>query len=246
MLKRGILVWIVVTLILSGPAWADNSERLNEARALVEAGEYQQAHEAYETLYVDSADDKRFDAVRSSYLLSEWRGLAEHYPPALTALKKHQQRLLDKAGSDDFETSDFGDLRAINRALEEDDKTLEVFLQAHRDQPDKARWFYFYTGELLIDAGEYEVYLHYNPDPVFAFEKVRHNRERELSSIRLETQPSNHRRYADESFETAVTALLSALVYTERKDELAEVRRRAEAYYGEEEAEALYRGAINR
>lgn len=249
MLKRGIVVFIgtlIGTLSLSASVWADYRERFRDAQDLHQVGQYTEALEAYETLFIETGEEGRWVGPRSSYLLAAWRELGEHYSPALVALIDHQQRLLEKAGSDDFETSDFSDLYSINRVLEENEKTLAVFLQAHQNQPKRAKSFYFYTGTLLIDAGEYEVYLHYNQDPIYALENARNHREHILSNIRQGKFQPDHREGADRRFETTLESLIGALSFTERKEELAEVMKRAEAYYGEDEVAAIHRRAINR
>jgi len=249
MLKRGIVVFVgtlIGTLILSATAWADYAERFKDAQDLHQTGQYTEALEAYETLFIETGEEGTWVGPRASFLLEAWHELAEHYSPALDTLVYHQRRLLGKAGSDDFEMSDFSDLRAINRTLGEEEKTLEVFLQAHRDQPERAENFYFFTGALLIDAGEYEVYLHYNPDPAFAFEGARYSRESSLSGIRQGDLDPDHRGFVDSQFEIKLESLIAALSFTEREEELAEVMRRAEAYYGEDEVADVHRRAINR
>lgn len=215
------------------------SERFNQVRELVAQEKYAQASSAFEQLYEQSASVDRAHGVRNSFLVGAWHELGQEYAPALEALKVKRQELLELALSDSLTFETFSDLSSINRVLGDDSLTLDVFKQVHNKHPEQAEQLYFAAADLLIQHGEYDLLMHYNPDPIFSFESARYSREGSLSSVREGVLEEGHKRRADQRFERTLTALLLALEQSGRGKELAEVRRRAETYYGREQVQAL-------
>lgn len=97
------------------------------------------------------------NAVRLSFALTDWRELANVYPPALQKLKEFRDQAKDNLLNGNNVTHSFSDFERINRKLDEAQLSVELFLWLDKHRPELARKCYIYAESPLIRAGEYQV-----------------------------------------------------------------------------------------
>jgi hypothetical protein len=95
--------------------------------------------------------------VRLSFALGSWHQLAEVYPPALAELKAVRDAAATsvRAGGDPFHA--FSDFAAINRELNEQGQTKDLFLWLDANNPQAAKKVFDIAQPPLIQAKEYRI-----------------------------------------------------------------------------------------
>ncbi len=150
------------------PENPDPSTILHEASADTRAGRYEIAL-AKHVWYHENALELQpsQSGVRLSFALMYWMDLAEHHPPALEKLEAIRDEAGEKAAAA-TSTQAFGffhDFVAINRELEEPEKTRNLFRHLHENDPEKAKRAYRVAEPALIRAKEYKLCGEYmDPD----------------------------------------------------------------------------------
>lgn len=163
--------------------------------------------------------------VRLSFALSEWKELADEYPPALDAMRAARDRAESQlvAGEDSFHA--FHDFKALNEQLGESQRTLERFLKLREEAPAVAKKCYRVAEPLLVAAEQYAICGEYlAPGVTVQAALSGHEIEVRLAKER----PSagfdySRQRRADERLSKQVATLLALLVLNDREDEAAEI-----------------------
>ena len=96
-------------------------------------------------------------AVRLSFALGYWTGLAQEYPAALDALYAARDRAATAFRESEFELDHFEDLAALNETLNESARTVDVFESVAETDGDAAKSLYQVAEPYLIEAGEYSL-----------------------------------------------------------------------------------------
>lgn len=129
---------------------------LDAARADRLAGQYEEALEKHIWYYENALKHRPpLSGVRLSIALSEWRRLADAYPPALEKLKEIRDTVREAVEDDSGGFDAFQDFDKISRALDEEYKTLELFEWLDANNPSAARSAYIVAEGALVAAGEY-------------------------------------------------------------------------------------------
>jgi hypothetical protein len=76
--------------------------------------------------------------VRLSFALSYWKQLGDVYPPALKKMVKIRDHKTDRLGHGKGDRQLFHDVMALNRTLEQDSMTVDLFRKLDREQPELA------------------------------------------------------------------------------------------------------------
>lgn len=106
----------------------DPKEVLRDARQCVKSQDYVAALEKYIWFHDHALDiDRAYVGVRLSYAVSEWADLGQVYPPALTALENVRDAKASSLTKGDGDARLFHDVRAINRALGQVERTRDLF-----------------------------------------------------------------------------------------------------------------------
>lgn len=117
--------------------------------------------------------------VRRSFLLGIWADLGKQYPPALAELKQIRDDSEKRALTGDDEA--FGDVAAIDNELKEQNRTIELFKELDRTQPDAAKKALRFADNALIANGEYALSLKYGPTPEERWELLLPRMKEDLS-----------------------------------------------------------------
>jgi len=103
--------------------------------------------------------------VRLSFALSDWKKLADHYPPALKSLKDIRDRDTKRV----LQNGDallFADVSSINRELEEDSKSISLFVTLAKKYPSMVKKYWTSVDEPLFDAKRYDIIKTYIGNPM--------------------------------------------------------------------------------
>jgi len=205
--------WVLIGLLFAAiPALRaqDPKTLREEANELTKAGNYAEALQKHIEFQEQARRVRALAGVRLSFALAEWISLGDLYPPARVALiergREFARRLLAGEASSDV----FQEVRAINRALEQDEETLSLFRQLHREKPEVALKCFRIARDVLIQQGDDDLLFYYRPDPLTLWKELTRSHERHLDAIKRfgAGEKSEPVRNAKEAFEKAVLQLL--------------------------------------
>jgi hypothetical protein len=159
-----------------------------------------------------------FAGVRLSYALYDWMLLAAVYPPALealTALRDECEKMLSEGhgGRDEFI-----DCAAINRVLDQEERTFELFQRLNDEQPELAAAVFDVARPALVRAKAYRLCRRFlNPTQDLAHAQFVYRLNRQLAS---DPKFGTHlRQFAEQTFANEVATLVALLVINGRRDE---------------------------
>jgi len=218
-------------------------EILNEARSDAHYGRYNEAMKKHIWFHENALKyDRSFYGVRLSFALGYWHELGNAYPPALEALKKARDAAESSVRSGTNFYDSFNDYESINKELNENNKTVELFLWLNKKHPDKARKVYQIAEPALIKAKEYKLCGKYI-DPENAYlREVRHFHS--LLAFSKEYKDPDTARDAYVSFANKVSILVAILVLNDRKSEAEETAEMALLEWDDEDFSALLDSAL--
>ena len=140
------------------PEDPDPSTILSEASDDRDAGRYQLALDKH-VWYHDNAlkHDSGQGGVRLSFALSDWRQLANRYPPALEKMMEFRDRaeLWVKRNKEDFDA--FHEFVRLNTQLKEEERTVYLFRWLDEYDPAFANSAYGVAQSALVAEGELEL-----------------------------------------------------------------------------------------
>jgi RNA polymerase sigma factor (sigma-70 family) len=202
------------------PANPDPQKILQEAQADTEAGRYKDALAKHVWFQENALKyDPALIGVKSSFALSYFGDLAQKYPPAMKKLKSmrneaektiHQKDVDLKTG-----TMGFSEFSAINRALKENEKTVEDFIWLDSHNPALAKGAFPFADSDLIKAKEYKVYGRYI-DPDRSYAQMLHLYK--ISSKALQSSPvPQAKELPQKSFANHAATLVALLAVNDRK-----------------------------
>ena len=163
---------------------------LNDTYEMVRLGEHSAALERYIWFHEHALEhDPHMLGVRLSYSLSDWRQLADVYPPAMEAMIATRDRVAAQIRAGQGSWDLFQDLQALNEKLDDEPMTVELFKHLHATQPSFAKRVWRLASNHVIAAGEYEMARHYVGDPIQTLAHYRRSYEGRIAhSVRDEDQ----------------------------------------------------------
>jgi hypothetical protein len=174
-MKRILTVLIALMAISSGAE--EMQKYLSDTQDLVRQGKHKEALERF-IWFHDHAleyEPAAMYGVRLSFALMYWKNLGDVYPPARTALVETRDRktqlLIKKTGNAGL----FHDVVALNRTLEENEKTVQLFDLIDKEQPDQAKQYWNTAQDAVIAAKRYDLARKYIGNPVREFTRVKAN-----------------------------------------------------------------------
>jgi hypothetical protein len=129
---------------------------LREARQLVKAHQYAEALEKYIWFHDHALDNNRsLVGVRLSYAIDEWAEMGEVYAPALRALEDVRDAKTTSLMNGTDDPSLFHDVRSINRALGQVERTRDLFKIIAGNNRGCAEKCFRFALESLVDTKEF-------------------------------------------------------------------------------------------
>ena len=222
MIKRIVFAIVVTLAACANAEWTppdqpDPSKILNEARSDAAAKRYADALAKHVWFHENALKYQRSQyGVRLSFALSYWKELGKVYPPALEKLMSIRDEDENTIREGEGTHDKFHDFAAINRALNEDGKTKDLFVWLDAHEPKLAKEVFRIAQPALIKGKEYELCgRHIDPDKSFQ-EILQLYRE----TKRLAKNPKfdkSLQEHAEKSFSHDTATLVGLLVLNERK-----------------------------
>ena len=161
----------------------DLQKILGEAKTLMEQGRYEDALQRHLWYFNHALEyDQGQTGVRLSFALSQWVELGRRYPKAKEALIEIRNRdarmLVEGKGYANL----FTDVQAINRELQDENVTYELFKTIREKDPQLAGQCYFWVESLLVAKGEYQWCYDHMGDPQFRFDSIRRSFDMERAN----------------------------------------------------------------
>lgn len=139
------LALFFVTSFASAAGWVPPKDPkpakiLSEANQDRDSKNYEDALAKYVWIHENAvAIQPDFVAVRLSFALSAWGKLAEKYPPALKKLEEFRDKATASVKEGKAVTESFRELASINRVLDQESKTKELFVDLDNKNPNVAK-----------------------------------------------------------------------------------------------------------
>ena len=144
----------------------DPRKRLIEARTAADAGYHDVALAGYIWFHDHALEhEPSLYGVRLSFALSDWKELAEKYPPALIALTRVRNNKVDALERGDQSRALFHDIASINECLGDEASTYGLFQKLDRVNPEFARKCASLAIEAIVAAADFSLAARYHPDP---------------------------------------------------------------------------------
>jgi len=198
------------------PEKPDPQTILQEASADAKAQRYADALAKHVWIHENSLKyDSGFYGVRLSFALSAWAELGAAYPPALAKLKSFRDdagRII-REGDGSHET--FHDFAAINKTLNDESQTKELFIWLDSNKSGLARKVFDLAEPSLIKAKEYRLCgSHIEADASFQEILRRYRQLTQLAQNPL--HGTKLREHAEKSFSNGTSTLVALLVLNGR------------------------------
>lgn len=162
-------------VLMALPSKADDMQKyLGDTQELVRQGKHQEALERFIWFHEHALEkDRAMYGVRLSFALSYWKSLGDVFPPAQTALAEMRDRtskqVTDNGGNDAL----FHDVVALNRTLDENSKTVELFQTIDQTKPDLAKKYWNVARDAVIEAKRYDLVRKYIGNPAAEFTRIK-------------------------------------------------------------------------
>jgi hypothetical protein len=171
-MKKAILG---IILLFSLSAYSEDMNKyLNDTQALVRNGSYKEALDRF-IWFHNHAEEKEpaISAVRLSFALAYWKQLGLVYPPAMDAMTRirDMKTSLLENGKGEFQLCN--EVAALNRTLEQESKTVELFRILDRQESPLTERCWLTMKDPIIKAKAYDLAKKYLGDPVRAFNKIK-------------------------------------------------------------------------
>ena len=172
---KKLIAVLVFVLAASLPAYAEDMQKyLRDTQALVKEGEHKEALNRFMWFHDHALEHQpSMYGVRLSFALSYWKQLGDVYPPALTALENTRDTKANLLSQGKGNRNLFHDVMALNRTLNENTKTVELFRTLDKDHPDLAKQCWGIAKSTVIKAKAYDIARKYIGNPVREWGKVK-------------------------------------------------------------------------
>jgi hypothetical protein len=184
--------------------------------------------------------------VRLSFALESWVELGDAYPPALREL----ERIREETGQEVLECKVrkvgalFYDFQSINRALEEESRTTELFHQLDQKHPDKAEAVYDAAMPALLKSKEYKLCGKYlNPKKMIKRDaETFHMHQKLAKDPRFSNSELDD--FGQKRFTNSASILVALLVVNDRRPEAVEVMELAKKEWADPEFQSALDKAL--
>lgn len=201
---------------------------LTEAQELARAGKYEEALQKH-LWYHDNAlrIDRGQGGVRLSFALSYWLELGKKYPKAMDALLKIRDKKTKELELGVGSFDHFHEVFAINRYLEQNEKTRELFKFLDKHHPAVAMLCFHVAKNLLAESHDYELCGKYIKDPMDEFRRIKEMRTLDLNMKFGGDADEQHKIYTENRFIQETSALIEILSGAGRDVEATRVKEQA-------------------
>ncbi|HEY4260994.1 MAG TPA: hypothetical protein VGM98_12570 [Schlesneria sp.] len=223
------LIPFAMILVIAFPAFAewtppenpDPHAILQEAKADARAKRYEDALAKHVWFHQNALTfQPALYGVRLSFALEYWMDLGKSYPPAIVKLKSIRDDARRKVLDANLKSVNepFHDFVSINRALDEEPKSKELFVQLDQDKPALAKEVFDLARPSLINAKAYQLCGKYlEPRSIFDKSKEQFNYYQQPAEDAK--VGDRQRQFGESKFTNEVTTLVALLILNDRKVE---------------------------
>lgn len=219
------------------PENPDPSKIRDEAIADRKAKRYEEAlakHVWYHEKALTTPGGENLGPVRVSFALADWFQLAHRYPPALEKLKFYRDAATQRVRDGKDGLASFQEVNAINGILDEEPRTLALFLWLHTNKMDIAKEVYAWAEPVLVRAQLYDLCGVYLDRPEKTYERlVRGFRTRKENPSYDHEKQRNA--FQEKYFANRVTSLVALLTVNDRNREAQKIVAAATKEWGDPE-----------
>ena len=193
-------LFLAISLFFSISTFAqDVKNYLPETKAMVKQKKYAEANDRYIWFQNHSLESSpSMSGVRLTFALSDWKSLADIYPPALDSIKAMRDHKTKQLVQNNGPVQLFGDVSAINNYLFESEKTVTLFEKIRNADKDKARKCWYYARKSLFKYKRYDLIKYYVGDPLSDFQVLKEQRNR-LFNVSVSNKETI-KKFTDDSF----------------------------------------------
>jgi hypothetical protein len=161
---------------------------------------------------------------------ADWIELGRRYPKAKQAFMDLRDRDWRDLAEGRGYLAMFMEVQNMDQYLQDDDATVTLFKRISGNDPSLAKQCFFSADGLLVEKGEYALYMSYVPDPEAKFALIQKNRKM-LKGTEDSFRKNNPAfpKTADNKFVVQTCQLIEALVATGHKAEAEKIRDKAMA-----------------
>ncbi|MDJ0938341.1 MAG: hypothetical protein QNJ00_01125 [Woeseiaceae bacterium] len=165
-----VLLCIAIPALGNDAAWSppenpDPRAILDEARADRHAGRYAESLAKHVWFHDNALKlDRALAGVRLSFALSDWKQLADRYPPALARMREIRDRDERRVMENKADYNAFHDAVRLNEYLKETDRTVHLFRWLDENDPELAERSFSVARDTLIASGELDLCAKYVGD----------------------------------------------------------------------------------
>jgi len=165
----------LLLVVMSAAARADDMQQyLQDTQAMIQAGQHKEALERCLWFHEHAVEhDPGMSAVRLSFALSYWQNLGKVYPPARVAMIEVRDNVTKQVAAHPEKFALFQEAAALNRTLDENAKTVELFQLLDQTHPDSARLDWIVAKDAVIAAKRYDLAKKYIGTPLEAFNRIK-------------------------------------------------------------------------
>lgn len=173
----------ILALAFIGSVYAEDMQKyLQETQVLVAQGKHEEALKRFIWFHEHALEhDKSMYGVRLSFALSYWKDLGESYPPAMEALVKmrddNAKSLRENKGNKNL----FHDVMALNRTLDEPEKTVDLFEFISKGDPERAVEYWSIAKDPILEQKRYDLAQKYIKDIEAEFLEIKEMYERNVA-----------------------------------------------------------------
>ena len=206
----------------------DMSKYLNDTNNIAAKGNYKEALKRHIWFHNNALKyAPSMSGVRLSFALGYWKELGEKYPPAMKALKdiRNAKTKLVEDGKASFEI--FHDVSAINRTLDEKDKTFQLFLMVDKKYPAKAKKYWIIVDNDFIDAKRYDIVRKYIKNISERYDRLKMIYSISSKNFDNPKMGPRYKKFCQQSFVKNVTRLIKVAVALGKEKEAKEIKAKA-------------------
>lgn len=178
-MKQLFAIFILASILPINASAIDLHQYLNKTRQLVSEGNYREALNRFQWFHNYSLKyQPTIDGVRLSYAVADWRKLADVYPPAMESLIKTRDESsnmikLGNTSKGYYNCDLFGDVVALNDALNDNEGAVRLFKILDEEQPPFAKRCRVFAEQAVIQAKQYTLAAKYMRVPMQQFLEIK-------------------------------------------------------------------------
>lgn len=219
-----IILGIILAATLAYPV-EDMRLYTRKTQQLVKEGKYQEALERHMWFHNHALEhDPSLQGVRLSFALMYWRELGDLYPPALESMKKVRDDKTDLLIQGEGDLQLFHDVTALNRKLEDNNETVELFRHLDKNQKALAKQCWDTAKEAVIITKAYDLARKHIGNLVREFEIAKQKYDRNKAMYGGKNFGEHFKAFNEDNFVKETLRLIELAVSLDENEAAKEIQ----------------------